>query len=72
MKNEAESRGAEEAPISGTLGTESGRGVVSIRTDWLKLGGEVLVGEGRGGGGRGVPWLSGGHREGGGGVCVNG
>lgn len=37
MKKDAESRGAEEAPISGTLGTESGRGVVSIRTAWLNL-----------------------------------
>lgn len=37
MKKEAESRGAEEAPISGTLGMESGRGVVSMRTSWLNL-----------------------------------
>lgn len=38
MKKDALSRGAEEEPISGTFGTESGRGVVSMRTDWLKLG----------------------------------
>lgn len=43
MKNDAESKGAEEAPISGTLGTESGRGVVSMRISWLNLRGEGLV-----------------------------
>jgi len=37
IKNEALRRGAEEAPISGTLGMEGGRGVVSMRTCWLKL-----------------------------------
>ena len=37
MKNDAESKGAEEAPISETLGMESGRGVVSRRTAWLNL-----------------------------------
>ena len=40
MKKLADSKGAEEEPISGTLGTESGRGVVSMRTDWLNLCGE--------------------------------
>ena len=44
MKNEADNRGAEEAPISGTEGTESGRGVVSRRTCWLSLGGELEIG----------------------------
>jgi len=43
MKNEAESRGAEEAPTSATLGTESGRGVVSMRTSWLNLYSGMLV-----------------------------
>lgn len=37
MKKEAESRGAELAPISETLGMSSGRGVVSMRTCWLNL-----------------------------------
>jgi len=37
MKKDAESRGAEEAPISRTLGMELGRGVVSRRTAWLNL-----------------------------------
>ena len=38
MKKAALRRGAELAPISSTLGIESGRGVVSIKTFWLKLG----------------------------------
>ena len=38
MKKEAESRGAELAPISWTLGMSSGSGVVSMRTCWLNLG----------------------------------
>ena len=37
MKKDALSRGAEEAPTSATFGTESGSGVVSMRTDWLNL-----------------------------------
>jgi hypothetical protein len=37
MKNEAESRGAELAPTSWTLGMLSGRGVVSISVCWLNL-----------------------------------
>ncbi len=37
MKKLALSRGADEAPTSFTGGTESGRGVGSMRTDWLKL-----------------------------------
>jgi hypothetical protein len=37
MKNEAESRGAELAPTSWTLGMSSGRGVVSISVCWLNL-----------------------------------
>lgn len=37
MKNEAESSGADVAPISLTGGTESGSGVVSMRTCWLNL-----------------------------------
>ena len=76
MKKEALSKGAEEAPISGTLGTESGRGVGSRRTVWLNLwggregvdfwgkgwGGERgRAGEGEGGGGGGLPGLAGGH-----------
>lgn len=43
MKKEALSRGAEEEPISSTLGMESGRGVVSMRTCWLNLGRGVSV-----------------------------
>ena len=39
MKYAALSKGAELAPISGTLGMESGRGVVSRRTFWLNLWG---------------------------------
>ena len=41
MKKAAESRGADEDPISGTLGIDSGRGVVSMRVCWLKLGGSA-------------------------------
>jgi len=41
MKNEALRRGAEEAPISLTGGMDEGRGVVSMRTCWLNLGGGV-------------------------------
>ena len=37
MKKLALIRGAEEAPHSVTGGTESGSGVVSMRTFWLKL-----------------------------------
>ena len=37
MKKDAERRGAEEAPISLTLGTESGSGVVSIRPAEVNL-----------------------------------
>lgn len=37
IKKEAERRGADEAPTSVTAGMESGRGVVSIKVDWLKL-----------------------------------
>ena len=37
MKYAALSRGADEDPISGTLGIESGSGVVSMRTFWLNL-----------------------------------
>ncbi len=40
MKKDALRRGADEAPISGTEGTEGGRGVVSRRTAWLNLKGE--------------------------------
>jgi hypothetical protein len=38
MKKAADIKGAEEAPISSTLGILSGRGVVSIRTSVEKLG----------------------------------
>jgi len=37
MKKEAESRGAELAPSSLTFGIESGKGVVSYNSCWLKL-----------------------------------
>lgn len=37
MKKLADRRGADEAPSSLTAGIESGRGVVSMRVDWLKL-----------------------------------
>ena len=37
MKNEADRSGAELEPISLTFGIESGSGVVSRRTCWLKL-----------------------------------
>lgn len=37
MKKDADIKGAELAPSSLTLGTESGRGVVSISTCWLNL-----------------------------------
>ena len=37
MKKAALRRGADEEPISGTLGMESGSGVVSMRTFWLNL-----------------------------------
>ena len=37
MKYEAESKGAEEAPTSGTGGMESGKGVVSNKTCWFIL-----------------------------------
>lgn len=67
MKNEAERRGADEAPISSTLGMESGSGVVSMRTCWLKLFEVRGVGDrsGEEGGGTLVPWLSGRHGGGG-------
>lgn len=52
MKKAALSKGAEEAPISGTLGTEEGRGVGSRRTVWLNLWGVSFFGERGGGGGR--------------------
>ena len=41
MKKEAESNGAELAPISCTLGMSSGSGVVSTRTCWLNLRGSL-------------------------------
>ena len=50
MKKDAERRGAEEEPTSSTLGTESGRGVVSRRTVWLNLEDGLLVGRWRRGG----------------------
>jgi len=37
MKKEADMRGAEVAPTSGTEGMEDGRGVLSIRMLWWKL-----------------------------------
>ena len=77
MKKAALSSGADEAPTSSTLGTESGRGVVSMRTVWLnlRLGGGLawwfslgcLFEAGRSGVGRDMkgggflPGLSGGH-----------
>lgn len=67
MKNEAERRGADEAPISSTLGMESGNGVVSMRTCWLKLFEVRGMGDrsGEEGGRTLVPWLSGRHGGGG-------
>lgn len=46
MKNDAERSGADVAPISLTGGTESGSGVVSMRTCWLNLGGNRMVSRG--------------------------
>lgn len=42
IKKLALSSGADEAPSSGTAGMDSGRGVVSTRTDWENLGGVSL------------------------------
>lgn len=64
MKKDAERSGADVAPISLTGGTESGSGVVSMRTCWLNLVAPGVSGpfafEGFGGAGAGPIGLGGG------------